>query len=432
MRNRELHEKYRNFIVASLRLLNKREIPSVGSDKISVQRESDGTKTFITKEVMGPNFSGFVRDHENGIKRLQEFESCLNFLMELDVTKEYFQVGREPKMTREDMGEFYLIPVLLYFLCKNKSLDSNAKVFEEVYGGVEDFLYTRRSNFLASAPLYNFEMENDVLNLENNLKIRKLSDEELGELCTPDKERVFVGCVMPFHEVMRIDCVMEMPYSTEKGESMSDQKVREIFNKLISTLRLFKSGDFGYTRIKSTPLSWQSMVAIIMHEVSNKRYFGSKYKQYKLTKSEIEEFKKFWNKFSTLDLSKNKFLEIAIKRFNYGCERDKPEDKLIDYMIALGALFLKEEEKTELVYRLSVRAAIFLGKNKKIYEDVRRAYHLRSKIVHGSETPLSEDFGQLVLKIEDHLRESIKKFLKLIKKQNYEEIIKSTDKQIFI
>jgi hypothetical protein len=84
--------------------------------------------------------------------------------------------------------------------------------------------------------------------------------------------------------------------------------------------------------------------------------------------------------------SKNgEYINIALRRFNFGVEEDNAENKIIDFLIAFEALYL--EGMDELGYRLSTRAAVLLGENDaeaaKVKEVIVEAYGLRSKIVHG-------------------------------------------------
>jgi hypothetical protein len=57
-------------------------------------------------------------------------------------------------------------------------------------------------------------------------------------------------------------------------------------------------------------------------------------------------------------------------------------------MMALEALLLKEEERAELAYKLSLRTAAllkFYGFDPiEVYHDVKKSYNIRNKFVHGS------------------------------------------------
>ena len=84
----------------------------------------------------------------------------------------------------------------------------------------------------------------------------------------------------------------------------------------------------------------------------------------------------------------------------------------------------------ELTFRLSVRAGFFLGadtKNRKdISEHMRRAYDVRSKIVHGSsKLPLPQDtsgrqltLSEFVAITERYVRSALHKFILLASEAN--------------
>ncbi|MGB2841213.1 MAG: hypothetical protein WBC40_01855, partial [Halobacteriota archaeon] len=116
---------------------------------------------------------------------------------------------------------------------------------------------------------------------------------------------------------------------------------------------------------------------------------------------------------------------------------------LIDYMIAFESLFVKE--KAELSYRLSLRVAAFLGENRdekgKIFTLMRRAYDLRSDIVHGSNNSknienknieINEEklsLKEFVSRIEELLRKSIKKSIETGQKPD--QILENSPESIF-
>ncbi len=137
-------------------------------------------------------------------------------------------------------------------------------------------------------------------------------------------------------------------------------------------------------------------------------------------------------------------MDVAIRRFNFSYDRRLPEDKLIDFITAFEALFLKGVEG-ELSYRLALRCAYFLGKDeeerKKIFEILRGAYDARSKIVHGEPT-LSKSFNKILnklnlkslaelsIQVEEYLRKSIKMFLDYLQSKSHDEIIEEIDEKI--
>ena len=81
-------------------------------------------------------------------------------------------------------------------------------------------------------------------------------------------------------------------------------------------------------------------------------------------------------------------------------------------------------EEDELALRLALRVANLVSSNpvekRKIFEFIKKAYRLRSKIVHGSvfqtDVRLSEDeslpIGQFVERLQDYLRKAILRILR--------------------
>ena len=93
-------------------------------------------------------------------------------------------------------------------------------------------------------------------------------------------------------------------------------------------------------------------------------------------------------------VQKRKFLDTAVRRYSYAHERHRLEDKIVDLLIAAESLFLSDYKKDdpyigEIRYRMSLRAAVFLGSDgesrKRIFRQMRAAYDLRSSVVHGGE-----------------------------------------------
>ncbi|MDO8409121.1 MAG: HEPN domain-containing protein [Phenylobacterium sp.] len=80
-------------------------------------------------------------------------------------------------------------------------------------------------------------------------------------------------------------------------------------------------------------------------------------------------------------------LELAFERINQALKRQRPGDRALEAAIALEALL--NDEKTELRYRYSLRAARLLGSDfsdrRAVRKAVRDLYDLRSKVVHGGD-----------------------------------------------
>jgi len=105
--------------------------------------------------------------------------------------------------------------------------------------------------------------------------------------------------------------------------------------------------------------------------------------------------------------------QVALTRFNYAYERERPEDRLIDLWVALEALFLGPEQQQELSYRAALRVAYYLEQpgptRQALYNQVKRSYSHRSRVVHGHPPP--SDIAQTLEHVESALRKSLGKVL---------------------
>jgi hypothetical protein len=87
-------------------------------------------------------------------------------------------------------------------------------------------------------------------------------------------------------------------------------------------------------------------------------------------------------------------IRIAVRRCISGCaERAKSEDAVVDLVIALESLF--GSGGGELTLRISTALAWLLGadadERTAIQRDAKRAYSVRSKIVHGTEVTAEQE-----------------------------------------
>jgi predicted nucleic acid-binding protein len=131
-----------------------------------------------------------------------------------------------------------------------------------------------------------------------------------------------------------------------------------------------------------------------------------------LTEDKIAMLKEIWSITKSARINKKqKRVVNAMKRLYYADTRQKSEDKLIDCMIAAESLYL-DDDKNELSYRLALNAAIWDEDKSMNKEDVyalfKKAYTLRSKIVHGSSADI-EEVGDVVNKVKTVLQSAVVK-----------------------
>jgi hypothetical protein len=319
--------------------------------------------------------------------------------------------------------------------------------FEKLYERVEDYFYRDMLEYRYLAPLHNFRMEAERLELGPKFSIIKIPKEEKEEILSsfsqfplfdlPYQARPFDEYAFEFyHKTPKMfGDISEAP----KEGVLPSQIVRKEFDEVCSALRLFKSGAVGYDYIRIKPTCWTVHGgSYTTSSIAARLPIGA---QYTLSNEEASDFLKFWHFFKKARQKKQNRTEIAIRRFNFGYERVRPEDKLIDWMIAFEALFLRRGERQELEHRLALRGSTLLGKSsedrKQIFEELKVAYGERSNIVHGGSIKpavrISSEkiqFNEFINRIEERLRSAIREFLVKAESHSEQQVIDDLDKSI--
>lgn len=107
-----------------------------------------------------------------------------------------------------------------------------------------------------------------------------------------------------------------------------------------------------------------------------------------LTCRKADSLLKKWNNLTQETRGK---LRITLQRYSDFSSGQPWIDRLIDLRVCIESLFAKDNENELLTYKISLRAALFLGKTfeekNKIRDTVKTAYDLSSKVLHGGKMP---------------------------------------------
>jgi hypothetical protein len=131
-----------------------------------------------------------------------------------------------------------------------------------------------------------------------------------------------------------------------------------------------------------------------------------------LKSEELGQFQKLWEKVKTANLK-----TVAISRFNNTYRASYIEEKLIDSIVALEALFPNPESKGTKKCLLASNCANLIAKNidekECIKKEIIRAYNLRSKVIHGMpmDDKLKTEIEDVYAKIHIYLRRAIVKMI---------------------
>jgi hypothetical protein len=431
--NKEFYESAKAFVVSATKLLisylqHGEQIPHMIVEKNTIEKEGS-CKTEYVPQLL---YFDFVDRHRKDVEKLPEYEALIE-LMQADQTISKhldcligtwnFRIRRMPW----DYLSFLLIQQLSRL---QKKIEFDLENFNKLYHDLERFYYSESIPVRAFSPIYNFNSDVGEIDLGNGLVVRRIATNELEKLMDASRWNP----LLPSFQVLFFRFAMELSYQTKKiiGEpSASAEKPTDIdaslkFDKLITAFRLFKPGILGFNIITTeSTLEIPTIFGGMRGHTFHKQFLGQ---LYNLTKTEVNEFKNFWNAFDKIDLKELTFLSVAIRRFNYAYERDKLEDKLVDFMVAFEALFFKEGESGEFRHKLSIRVSRFLEdeyiQRKRIAEKVNSFYDERSKVVHGEKVELKDDF---VRTVEDLLRKSIRLFLERLQTSTHDEILLHLD-----
>jgi hypothetical protein len=433
IRNRDFYEASKSFVIAAINLLTVciqkgEKIPYIMNERFKIEKE--GTCKTIYEQQ--PIFAAPLHKHRKELENLPEYQVCMKAMTSDPAITKHLNVlvGFYNSQYRRTAEEYLEYLILRQFPPNTERIEFDPTLFDSAYEILERFFYKDDFIFRAMSPLHNFTAEDERIDLDDDLCIRKITIDEQEQLLNEFKW----SSIIPHFEALGLKHAIELGYQTKKiiGDAPReplqtiDQSVKETVRKLVTALRLFKTGLVGYNIVR-TVSTFELPLPTGMTSFSSpyKRFLGEKYT---LTKLEANEFKKFWERMNKIDVNAFPQLDIALSRFNFAYERDKLEDKLIDFMVAFEALFFKEGESGEFRHKLSVRVSRFLEEEyeqrKLTAKRMNDFYDKRSKVVHGEKVKLK---GGFVMTTEDHLRKSIKLFLECLPTSSHDEIITHLD-----
>lgn len=433
VRNRELYVRVRDLVKKAFLLLDEKielgEKPFLMTvEDISVDDNGKllvlplGYRDYHAK----PDLSSFIFKYRDELSKLLEWKSVLESLSRDDIIHKHLRQEikspfREPFSTdKYDL----LSRIIRMSVDVNNPFHFNSDIFDSVYDEVESYFYSKTVVRKSFCLLLGFDSEVQEIELGHGLRIRNVSKDEILELWR--RSNWFRGLIefSPIFRFTPLKYVLELSIEAPKiakDKRMEPKFADPKFQKVLSALRLFKKGWVDYL------FTWERVVS----SLSAATTYSMKHSKalltdgrpvgisYKLSKVEAEDFREYFKRIS----KKMDYSEIALKRFNETYQRIDLEDKLVDYMISFESLYLSGEEKLEMAYKLAHRVSLLLRKEevkrKETFLEMKKAYSLRSRIVHGRKIKsikipkLEKEYtvSEFVQKIEEYLRSSIRLFL---------------------
>ena len=291
----------------------------------------------------------------------------------------------------------------------------NQNVFNVVYENFSDFLENGICHRDYLVPLYNFDTSEKPIELNSDIKIRKILDNEKDWFIehhdyTPIKTQI--------HDLSHV-----LILKVDKKNKDPTNHIRIKIRNIIDLLRLFKQGDVRRGGLYYFPRSekWNPSNELSRIDFEPIGVYSSK--KYTLQSDESGKFMNFFNDASKCfpSAENRDFFNRSIRRFSDAIERDNSDEKILDFVISLESLLTSGAGDSTL--KLSQRASILLSQNDDEIIDhfafIRMCYDFRSGIVHES---LKREFKmkdvgrlsekQVISRLEDSTRKILVKMIK--------------------
>jgi len=359
--------------------------------------ESSAHGEYITK----PSWFGATFKLMESIKKSTEYSSALEQLTSV--------FGKDDILSRD--LEHFVIKLINECLCNSKfgevEMDSLIKTF------LKD-LHKEPVKYGAEVEVEGIALRPDKVKPSYGITLRRTKIEDL--------EREF-----PTYEFMQ-PRFLSTPSAILNIEFLG-RGAREIQRKVeqsIAILRLFKVGSVTYIRYR---MYSDSMTDIMARGTLTSGGTERARETYLVTEEDVSKLKKFWQTISNVippsffesGITKTDFVTIAYNRYSDSLSQNGIlERRIANAVMGLEALFLKDDEVQELVYRLSFRVSKLLSllgyDPHEVKEAVSDAYKVRNRFVHGGHLSHREkkrieskykDVRNFLLQLLEYLRISI-------------------------
>lgn len=275
---------------------------------------------------------------------------------------------------------------------------------EPMFRELDTALRRTHVDFVVLAPLLGCRLEAFPIALEPTLEIDRMTDAEIGralrlglfhsEVGSPGFVHLDAPCAARVHYWLPKRVGPDVDDAAGKAAWETERHAINLVHRVLETFRLFKPGRVSLSGILRFSDWWpiQRGFHFSFEHAGPMPWFN----KYPLPQVEVEPFRSLWTDLESA--RSRRYLDAAVRRFSYAADRERPDDRLVDLMIAAESLFLSDtgdpSDRGELEFRLAMRAALFVEtpdfSRREIFDHMKRAYRVRSAIVHGG-TPKTRD-----------------------------------------
>jgi len=325
---------------------------------------------------------------KNDIKNLKSYDVITNFFVSnkfKKFNKKFYdnpdnEIKNIPNYTNEFPFNF-----LIEYLGSNTDFIMNKTSFHKCFTKFFKFLEKILVDEYVT-PLFNFTSDIGEKGIQiGDIGIRKINSDEFYRISKLDTVAEISHI---YHDITH---VMFMSHESNDLHSGYDY-VQEQFQILVDSLSLFSIGSpqFG-TVYKNINSPWIHHDDKFENNITHQPVL-------QFNKKDKSKFIFIFNtiKFADYTIKGNSFVKISKNRFISALSRPSQLDKLIDLAISMESLYVSGPG--DITLKLVNRSSTLLAKNDKEREDywsfMKKAYSLRSGIVHGEELRNTEINGK--------------------------------------
>jgi hypothetical protein len=366
------------------------------------------------------HFQEALDEHQGG----PEHQECVAALHDHPVIKD-----RLGKPVGTALGATVLAPELVPG--RLFSMMDRPEDFDEAFVRLYGWLLRERDAYVLVAPLPRLALEEGPVELEPSIELAVMTSNEMVAALTHGliqgvgrSERISVSPDAALHvrEAFPIRVGVQLEAAREDTEEIYERWNALIDDALLA-LQLYKPGPMP--TLGAIYLSPDTESTYPLRQPSPRR---QRRRDFELRADDAPPLQALWDSLQSSGTRNRTQLQTALRRFGFAAERSRPEDRIIDLMIAAEALFLPDEQ-TESAHKLALRGAAFLADSgndpHEVFRHLKRAYGARSKLAHGGEAPKLKfadgteatlaEYSQLVA---GYLREVLRQFVAAAAKGN--------------
>lgn len=345
----------------------------------------------------------------NKFLEIESWKNYHDFFRNTVYLKEYFKLFEFSKFKDKTNTNFierynriHTYYFLLYFVdsyIHHNSLDFDERIFDNYFTLYINSIIQEKYEFDVIIPILCTKFDFDDFKISDNISIIKLSERQqlsrnIKKSNTVSVHENVVGAAT--HAFLLKSWTIDNTASDTIDYVINDlgafRNVIELVDLLFAALRITTNVETGYSQIITTPtnsIRYFHADLLDMSVITERKYpekfenFGWRNKIKTIYLNELEKFNSIFEKLSNVNYN------FAIKKLNSASIRKSEEDTILDITSALESL-LTSDSKTEITYRLSIRAAQVCKMSKfkelsakQVFKLCKDLYNYRSAVIHG-------------------------------------------------